>query len=119
MKRLIAVSTGVFLLTVLLGSSSATLQAATKTVSGTVAAVAADSVTVKAKEGEMKFTVDAKTTVIGRGMGTKSTKMKDDKKPTQIVDFVKAGDEVAVKYDEATKVASEVRVTKPVAAPAK
>jgi hypothetical protein len=118
MKRLIAVSAGVFLLTVLFGSSSVTLQAATKTVAGTVAAVAADSVTVKAKDGEMKLGVDAKTTVIGRGVGTKSTKMKDDKKTTQIVDFVKMGDEVSVKYDEATKVASEVRVTKP-APPAK
>jgi len=119
MKRLIAVSTGVFLLTVLVGSSSVTLQAATKTVSGTVAAVAADSVTVKAKDGEMKLIVDAKTSVIGSGIGTKSKEMKADKKPTQIVDFVKTGDEVSVKYDEATKVASEVRVTKPGAPPAK
>lgn len=119
MKRLIAVSTGVLLLTVLFGSSSVTLQAATKTVSGTVAAVTADSVTVKAKEGEMKLAVDAKTTVIGRGMGTKSSKMKDEKKPTQIVDFVKPGDEVTAKYDDATKVATEVRVTKPVTPPAK
>ena len=44
--------------------------------------------------------------------------MKDEKKPTQIVDFVKAGDEVAVTYDEATKHATQVRVTK-AGAPAK
>jgi hypothetical protein len=67
----------------------------------------------------VKLVVDAKTTVVGKGMGTKSTKMKDDKKPTQIVDFVKTGDEVSVTYDDTTKHASEVRVTKPAAPPAK
>jgi hypothetical protein len=119
MKRLLAVSTSVLLLSAVFSIPSATLQAATKTVSGPVAAVSADSLTVKAKDGEVKLVVDAKTTVVGKGMGTKSTKMKDDKKPTQIVDFVKTGDEVSVTYDDTTKHASEVRVTKPAAPPAK
>ena len=35
--------------------------------------------------------------------------------PAQIVDFVKPGDSVMAKYDEATKVATEVRLHKPVA----
>ena len=43
-------------------------------------------------------------------------KKKDEKKPTQIVDFVKVGDEVAVTYDEATKHVTQVRVVKPVPA---
>ena len=116
MRRLLAVSTSVFLLTALFSVPSATVLAASKTVTGTVAAVAADSVTIKAKEGELKLVVDAKTRVIGRGMGTKSKEMKDEKKPTQIVDFVKAGDEVSVTYDETSKLASEVRVTKQVPA---
>lgn len=118
MRRLLAVSTGVLLLAALFSIPSATVLAASKTVSGTVAAVSADSLTIKAKEGEMKLVVDAKTTVVGRGMGTKSKEMKEDKKPTQIVDFVKAGDEVAVTYDEATKHVTQVRVTK-AGAPAK
>lgn len=115
MRRVLAVSTSVFLLAALFSIPSATVLAASKTVSGTVAAVSADSLTVKAKEGELKLVVDAKTTVVGRGMGTKSKEMKDEKKPTQIVDFVKAGDEVAVTYDETTKHVSQVRITKPAA----
>lgn len=119
MRRLLAVSTGVFLLAALFSSTSATLLAASKTVSGTVAAVSADSLTVKSKDGELKLVVDGKTTVVGRGMGTKSKEMKDEKKPTQIVDFVKPGDEVTVTYDDASKHATQVRVTKPAPAPAK
>jgi hypothetical protein len=118
MRRLLAVSAAALFVTGVLSTSSVTLLAATKTVAGTVSAVSADSITVKAKEGEMKLTVDTKTLVVGKGVGTKSSQMKEDKKTTQIVDFVKAGDEVSVKYDEATKRAEEVRLTKS-ATPAK
>jgi hypothetical protein len=96
--------------------SSVGVQAATKTASGVVSAVSGDSLTVKGKDAgkdaEWTFHVDAKTTVIGKGAGTKAKDMKDAKKPTQIVDFVKTGDAVTVKYDDATKHASEVRLAK-------
>lgn len=98
--------------------------ASTKTMSatGSVTAVAADSLTVKSKEGEMTFAVDAKTNVQATGASHKTEAAKADNKPTPITDFVKVGDEVAVKYHDmgATKHAASVRVmaAKP-AAPAK
>ncbi len=38
--------------------------------------------------------------------------MKKDKKTPQIVDFVKAGDVVSASYDDTSKQAKEVRITK-------
>jgi hypothetical protein len=121
MRRLLAATFGFLFLVTLVGSTPVTLLAATKTLAGKVTAVTADSVTVSGKEGEWKLTVDAKTTVVGRGLGTKAKEMKGEQKPTQIMDFVKVGDEVSAKYDDVTKHAQEVRVTKPVepAAPKK
>ncbi len=86
---------------------------------GKVTAVTADSVTVSGKEGEWKLVVDSKTTVVGRGLGTKAKEMKGEQKPTQVTDFLKSGDEVSAKYDDVTKHAQEIRVTKPVEPPAK
>jgi hypothetical protein len=108
-----AATFGFLFLAAIVGSTSTTLVAATKTIAGKVTAVSADSITVSGKTGEWKLTVDGKTTVVGRGMGTKSKEMKGEQKPTQIVDFVKTGDEVSAKYDDVTKHADEVRVTKP------
>jgi hypothetical protein len=117
MKRFIAASVGVVFLTAVFAAPSVSLQAAAaeKTVHGTVSAVAADSITIKEKETEVKLVVDSKTQVIGTGVGTKTEKMKADKKTPQIIDFVKAGDMVTAKYDDATKHASEVRLSKPTA----
>ena len=114
MKRLVAASMGALFLTAVLVSPSVSLYAAAadKTVNGTVSAVAADSITIKDKDAEIKLTVDSKTKVIGTGVGTKNDKMKDDKMSPQIVDFVKAGDSVTAKYDETTKHATEVRLHK-------
>ncbi len=72
----------------------------TMTANGTVSAVAADSLTVKAKEGELTFAVDKDTSVSARGASHKTAAMKDDKKTTQITDFVKVGDTVTVKYHD-------------------
>ena len=118
MRRLLAVSFGFLFLAALVASSSTTLVAATRTLVGKVTAVSADSVTVSGKSGEEKLSVDAKTVIVGRGMGTKAKEMKGEKKPMVITDFVKTGDEVTAKYDDATKKAQEVRVTKPAEAPA-
>ena len=72
MRRWIAVSMGVLFLTAVFVSSSVNIQAADKTVNGTVAAVSPDSITIKEKDAEVKLTVDAKTKVIGTGVGTKT-----------------------------------------------
>ena len=112
MRRLLAVSLGFLFLAVLVTSTSTTLSAATRTLVGKVTAVSADSITVSGKSGEEKLAVDAKTNVVGRGLGTKAKGMKDEKKPIVITDFVKTGDEVSARYDDVTKKAQEVRVTK-------
>jgi hypothetical protein len=117
MRRLLTFSCGVVLLAGLAGVP-AVVQAATRTIAGKVTAVTADSVTVTGKDGEWKLSVDAKTTVVGRGLGTKAKEMQGEQKPTQITDFVKTGDEVSAKYDDVTKHAQEIRVTKPVEPPA-
>jgi predicted outer membrane protein len=88
--------------------------AADKTMSaaGAVTAVTADSVTVKSKDAEMTFAVDAKTQVTATGASHKTAAAKADAKPTPITEFVHVGDQVAVKYhDGATKHAASVRVT--------
>jgi hypothetical protein len=112
MKRWIAASMGALFLAVVFASSSADLQAADKTVSGTVAAVSPDSITINARAEVVKLVVDTKTKVVGTGVGTKTAKMKEEKKSPQIVDFVKTGDEVSAKYDDTSKHASEVRLVK-------
>ncbi len=38
--------------------------------------------------------------------------MKEEKKSPQIIDFLKAGDEVSAKYDDTSKHATEVRLVK-------
>jgi hypothetical protein len=60
----------------------------------------------------MKLVVDSKTRVVGTGVGTKTAKMKEEKKSPQITDFLKAGDEVSATYDETSKHANEVRLVK-------
>lgn len=92
--------------------TSGTAASKTMTAMGTVSAVAADSLTLKAKDGEMTFAVDTKTTVTGHGASHKSAAMKGENKATQITDFVKVGDQVSVKYHDmgATKHAASVTV---------
>lgn len=72
-----------------------------KTAKGTVTAVGPDSVTVKAGDSEMKFTVDNQTEVIARGGGTKARMAQQAGKsgPT-IAEVVKVGDSVEVQYHE-------------------
>lgn len=85
-------------------------------VSGTVSAVAADSITVKGKDGaDVTLAVDAKTHVLAPGAGHKSAAAKADNKATPITDFVKVGDMVTVKYSDSgmAKTATTVRVTTP------
>ena len=118
MRRWIATSTGALFLAAVFVCSSVSLQAADKTISGTVADVSPDSITINTKAEPVKLSVDSKTKVIGTGIGTKTSKMEEEKKKPQIVDFIKAGDQVSAKYDETSKHAVEVRLVK-AAAPAK
>jgi hypothetical protein len=111
MRRWISASMGALLLAAF-ASASVGLEAADKTVSGTVAAVSPDSITIKSKEAEIKLVVDSKTKVVGTGIGTKTAKMKEEKKSPQIVDLLKNGDEVSATYDETSKHANEVRLVK-------
>jgi hypothetical protein len=90
-------------------------------VTGTVSAVAADSITVKGKDGaDVTLAVDAKTNVQATGAGHKSAAAKADNKPTPITDFVHVGDMVTAKYSDSgtAKTATSVHVTtaKPAAA---
>ncbi len=112
MRRWIAASTGALFLAAAFVCSSVSLQAADKTISGTVAAVSPDSITINTKTEPVKLSVDSKTQVIGTGIGTKTAKMKEEKKTPQIIDFLKAGDQVSAKYDDTSKHAIEVRLVK-------
>jgi len=95
--------------------------AKTMSATGAVTAVTADSLTVKGKESEWTFAVDAKTSVQASGASHKTAAAKADNKPTPITEFVKVGDEVAVKYHDmgATKHAASVRVVAAKPAPKK
>ena len=61
MRRWIAASMGALLLAAFASVPVDLQAAADKTVSGTVAAVSSDSITIKGKEAEMKLVVDSKT----------------------------------------------------------
>ena len=109
MKRVMGVFVGALLLSALPAfaqaekpKADAAKPSASKTMSatGTVSEVSADSLTVKAKSGDMMFAVDSATKVSARGASHKTAAMKDDKKSTQITDFVHVGDTVAVSYHD-------------------
>jgi len=82
---------------------------------GAVTAVAPDSITVKAKSGDMTFTIDKTTTVTAKGATHKSLALKADGKSTVLTDFVKVGDQVTVSYHDmgTSKHAATIRVTSP------
>ena len=79
---------------------------------GIVKSVSAASLTVTAKDKDMTFAIDAKTQVLGKGIGTKGRAAGG--KPT-IVDLLKACDRVTVTYQDmsGTMHASKIEVTAP------
>lgn len=83
----------------------------TKSARGTVTAMGADSITVKAGEREMKFAVDAKTVVTAEGAGTASREAAASGKSLKLADVVKISDAVEVEYHEtgATMHAARIR----------
>ena len=72
----------------------------TKTAKGTVTAVSADSVTVKAGAQDMKFAVDSSTAVTATGAGTKTRKAAEEGKKPAITELLTAGTPVEVKYHD-------------------
>ena len=75
MRRVIAVVSGVLLVMGFLGVATSGAQTTDKgkvvQAEGAISAVTENSLTVKCKNAELTFTVDNKTEVIGKGMGTK------------------------------------------------
>jgi hypothetical protein len=78
-------------------------------VNGVVKSLSATSLTVSASGKDTTFAVDAKTNVIGKGIGTKGEAKKG--KP-MITDLLKEGDRVTVTYQESgsTRHASKISV---------
>jgi hypothetical protein len=105
MKRLIAMLGCAVLVT------AAPALAQTKTVKGSVSAMTGNSITVKAADGkDMTFAIDAKTTVIAKGGGTKAREAQAaGKAGTTLADNVKTGEAVEVVYHEKEMHADTVR----------
>ncbi len=114
MRRILLFAIPVLVLSVPTGPRGlSAAQGATKTARGTVTAMAADSVTVRVRDSEMKFNVDAKTTVIAPGAGTASRRANAAGKPgPKLADVVSVGKAVQVSYHEmgATLHASRIQV---------
>lgn len=90
----------------------------TKTVKGAITAIAADSVTIKAADGnEMKFAIDAKTQVIAPGGTTKSNAAKPEGKGVTATELLKTGQAVEVHYHEAGMHAASIRAISAVPPP--
>jgi len=83
------------------GLASQAAAQGSKSARGTVTAIAGDSITVKAAERELKFTVDPKTVLTVSGGSTAERKAEAaGKSGPKLADFLKAGDAVEVTYQE-------------------
>ena len=87
--------------------------AAKATATGTVSAVAPDSMSVKGKTDSWTFVIDTKTEVTAKGATHKTLALKADGKTPVLTDFVKNGYSVTVTYHEAcgAKLADKNSVT--------
>ena len=100
------------LLVVSVGLAAPASAQETKSARGTVTMVGPDSITVKAAERELKFTVDPKTVLTASGAGTAERRADAAGKPgPRLADYVKSGDAVEVNYQETggTMRASQIR----------
>ncbi|HEX2339404.1 MAG TPA: DUF5666 domain-containing protein [Vicinamibacterales bacterium] len=84
------------------------------TVSGTVTAVANDSITVSTGPSAATFAIDKNTKIIGEGVGTLSRKLKEAGKGMTATDAIGMGDHVSVTFAEAggAKTASSINITR-------
>lgn len=95
MTRILAVSV------VLLLAGAVTIDAQTKPVTGKVTAVSGESLTIMSGAQSMTFAVDAKTKVLGKGLGTLANEKKNRNEPFLITDGVATDDTVKVNYVDA------------------
>src|SRR5215467_9490025 len=111
MTRMRSVSVALVTVVLLAWAAAPSVSAKSKMMANaTVKSVSATSLTVTEGGKDMTFSVDSKTKVVGKGMGTKSEK-KGGK--IGIADLLKAGDLVTVTYDDAaTPKASRVEMVK-------
>jgi hypothetical protein len=78
---------------------------------GTVTAVAADSVTVKVRDQDMKFAVDAKTTVEATGAGTQARRAAAEGRPgPKVTELIQAGQAVEVSYSQSGSTMHATRI---------
>jgi len=83
----------------------------TQTASGKVTAIDGASITVKVGDKDMVFAVDAKSEIIASGASTKTRAAKaEGKAGPSLIDVVKVGNAVEVKYAEDGMHASTIRV---------
>ena len=75
---------------------SAPAEAAGGSARGTIAAIGPASVTLKSADQEWIFTVDAKTVIMGEGLGTITRQFKDQGKMPAITDLLSVNDQVVV-----------------------
>jgi Domain of unknown function (DUF5666) len=86
---------------VLIGWLAADATAQEKTARGTVTAMSSNTMTVKAGEQELKFAVDAKTTVVATGGSTASRAAEAaGKAGPSLTELIKVGEAVEVNYTE-------------------
>jgi len=90
----------------------------TKTVSGTISEIAADAITVKADGKDMKFVIDGKTQVITPGGGTKTRAAEAAGKGVGVMDILKVGQAVEIRYHEEGMHAASIRTIASVPGPA-
>ena len=117
MKRALLISVAALLVMAPLNvMAQGTQKPKTMSASGTVTAVSATSLTIKAKSDEWTFTVGDDTKVTGTGASRKTEELKAEKKPAVITEYVKVGDPITVRYHEVDKAkhASEIRLQTPV-----
>lgn len=95
MKRLVALA----VMVLVVGGVAAAQD--TKTASGTVKAVAGDSLTITDKDGkDMTFAVDGKTELFATGGSHKTADTKAMGKKPVIADVVKTGAKVSIEYHD-------------------
>jgi len=114
MRRLLGVLAVALAIAAVPSFVSAQGEGKTMNASGTVSAVAPDTLTVKGTGTEnWTFMIDKDTSVTAKGATHKSLALKADGKATVLTDFIKVGDKVTVAYHDmgSMKHASRINVT--------